>query len=54
MYDIKQLEQEWKQYRKKKLRPWYIGSLTLLVFIASVTMFLMNGTIDLSVVEKLF
>ena len=54
MYDIKQLEQEWKQYRKKKLRPWYIGSLTLLVFIASVTMFFMNGKIDLSVWKSYF
>jgi tetratricopeptide (TPR) repeat protein len=49
MYDIKQLEKEWKQYRKKKLRPWYIGSLTLLLIIASVTIFLMNEKIDLSV-----
>lgn len=48
MYDIKQLEHEWKQYRKKKLRPWYIGSLTLLVLIASITIFLMNDKIDFS------
>lgn len=48
MYDIKQLEHEWKQYRKKKLKPWYIGSLSLLIIIGSVTLFLMNGKIDFS------
>ncbi len=32
MYDIKPLEEEWKKYRKKKLRPWYIGTLTLHCF----------------------
>lgn len=48
MYDIKRLEDEWKQYRKKKLKPWYIGSLTLIVLIGSVTLFLMNGKIDFS------
>ena len=46
MYDIKQLEHEWKQYRKKKLKPWYIGSLSLLVLIVSATIFLMNDKID--------
>lgn len=48
MYDIKQLEYEWKQYRKKKFKPWYIGSLSLLVLIASVTVFLMNEKTDFS------
>ena len=48
MYDIKRLEDEWKQYRKKKLKPWYIGSLSLIVLIGSVTLFLMNGKIDFS------
>lgn len=54
MYDIKQLEQEWKQYRKKKLRPWYIGSLTLLVLIASVTVFLMNDKMDFGAWKSYF
>ena len=27
MYDINKLEEEWKQYRRKKLRPLYIASL---------------------------
>ena len=48
MYDIKQLEYEWKQYRKKKLKPWYVGSLILLVLIASVTVFFMNEKMDFS------
>jgi len=48
MYDIKQLEHEWKQYRKRKFKPWYIGSLSLLVLIASVTVFLMNEKTDFS------
>ena len=54
MYDINQLEYDWKKYRKKKLRPWYIGSLTLLVLIASVTLFLMNEKIDFSVWKSYF
>jgi tetratricopeptide (TPR) repeat protein len=54
MYDIKQLEHEWKQYRKKKLKPWYIGSFTLLVLLASVTFFLMNEKIDFSVWKSYF
>ncbi len=24
MYDIKPLEEEWKRYKKKKMRPWYV------------------------------
>ncbi len=27
MYDMRPLEEEWKKYRKKKRRPWYIGSI---------------------------
>ena len=54
MYDIKQLEQEWKQYRKKKLRPWYIGGFALFVLIAFVTVFLMNEKIDFSVWKNYF
>ncbi len=46
MYDIKQLEHEWKQYRKRKLKPWYIGSLILFVLIAPATIFLINDKID--------
>ncbi|MBT8344052.1 MAG: CDC27 family protein [Sulfurovum sp.] len=55
MYDIKQLEHEWKQYRKKKLKPWYIGSLSLFVFIVAVTLFLMNEKkIDFSGLKSYF
>ena len=31
MYDIKPLENEWKKYRKKKLKPWLIASVGLIV-----------------------
>ena len=54
MYDIKQLEHEWKQYRQKKLKPWYIGSISLLVLVAAVTLFLMNEKIDFSVWKSYF
>ena len=36
MYDIKQLESEWKKYRKKRQKPWYIGGL----FFSLMTIFL--------------
>ena len=54
MYDIKQLEHEWKQYRKKKLKPWYIGSLILLVLIVPATIFLMNDKIDFGKLKSYF
>ncbi len=54
MYDIKRLEYDWKQYRKKKLKPWYIGSVSLLVVLASVTFFIMNEKIDFSVLKSYF
>ncbi len=48
MYDIKQLEDEWKRYRKKKLKPWYIGSLVFITLSAFVIIFLTNKKIDFS------
>lgn len=54
MYDTKQLEQEWKEYRKKKLKPWYIGSLSLFVLIVPVTIFLMNDKIDFGEWKRYF
>lgn len=54
MYDIKQLEYEWKQYRKKKLKPWYIGSLSFLFLIISATVFLMNDKIDFHALKSYF
>jgi len=54
MYDIKQLEHDWKQYRKKKLKPWYIGSFSLLIVIAAVAFFLMNEKIDFRGLKSYF
>ena len=48
MYDIKRLEDEWKRYRKKKLKPWYIGSLVFITLSAFVIIFLTNKKIDFS------
>ncbi len=39
MYDIKPLEEEWKKYRNKKVRPWYISSIVLTLFIALIVLF---------------
>lgn len=53
MHDIRHLEAEWKKYRKKKLRVWYIAFSVLILL--SVVLFLMNGThIDFSGVKGYF
>jgi tetratricopeptide (TPR) repeat protein len=54
MYDVKQLEDEWKQYRKKKLRPWYIGILILLSISVPIVLFLVNEKIDFTVLKTYF
>ena len=36
MYDIKALEEEWKQYRKRGRRVWYLSGLLLLIIIGVV------------------
>lgn len=48
MYDIKPLEEEWKKYRRNKLRPWYVGSFILIIFVATTILFLDNKNIDSS------
>jgi len=54
MYDIKHLESEWKKYRKKKLRVWYIFFLFLfLLSVMAITLF--NDTeVDVSAVNGYF
>ena len=42
MYDIKQLEEEWKRYRKKKLKPWIIASGILVVLAFFIIIFQTN------------
>ena len=46
MYDIKPLEEEWKKYRSKKLRPWYITSIVLTILFVLFVLFLGNGNTD--------
>ena len=40
MYDIKPLEEEWKKYRRKKMKPWYILIVTSLFTVAIVLLLL--------------
>jgi len=51
MYDIKQLEEEWKRYRKKKLKPWYIGAGILLVLMLFIIFFQSNLKINVSALK---
>ena len=46
MYDIKPLEEEWKKYRNKKLRPWYVSSIVLALLIIFIVLFWGNGNAD--------
>jgi hypothetical protein len=54
MYDIEKLENEWKQYRRKKLKPWYIGVLVLFMFTVPLVLFLMNEKIDYGALKGYF
>ena len=54
MYDIKQLEEEWKRYRKKKLRPWFIGGLIVTLFTVTSIFFFWGKNIDFSVLTSYF
>ena len=54
MYDIKQLEDQWRQYRKKKLKPWYIGTGILFVLIVSLIVVQTNLKIDFSALKTYF
>ena len=54
MYDIEQLENEWKRYRKKKLKPWYIGILLFLVLTVPFVLFLMSEKVDFSALKSYF
>jgi len=52
MYDIKQLESEWKKYRKKRLKPWYIAGVSLVLITILGIVFYGNLTIDFSKVTS--
>lgn len=48
MYDIKPLELEWKKYRKKRKKPWYIGGFIFFIVLITAIIFYGNFKIDLS------
>jgi hypothetical protein len=54
MYDIKQLEDQWKRYRKKKLKPWYIGTGILVLLILFIVFFQTNLKINFSALKTYF
>jgi len=54
MYDIKQLEDEWKQYKKKKLKPWYIGTGILVVLTLLLIFFQTNLKINFDALKTYF
>ncbi|PHS37455.1 MAG: hypothetical protein COB07_10660 [Sulfurovum sp.] len=54
MYDIKPLENEWKKYRKKKLKPWIIASVSLIVLSVSGIFLLPKSKIDFSKFDNSF
>ncbi len=41
MYDIKPLEEEWKKYKKKKMKPWYVLMVSF-ILVSSVTLVFLN------------
>jgi len=54
MYDIKPLEEEWRKYRKKRQKPWYIGGVIFLILALLAILFSGNINIDLSRVTAYF
>lgn len=54
MYDIKPLEQEWKKYRKKRQKPWFIAGLVFLIVSLIVIVFSRNMTVDISELTSYF
>ena len=54
MYDIERLENEWKQYRKKKLKPWYIGFLVSLVLAVILIVVFVNEKVDFNAFKHYF
>ncbi|MEA2047809.1 MAG: hypothetical protein U9O64_05110 [Campylobacterota bacterium] len=54
MYDMRHLEREWKQYRKKKLKPWYIGSFLFFSALLTLLFFLYRSNMNLNVLSTYF
>ena len=51
MYDIRPLEEEWKRYRKKKRRPWYLGSLIFVILLFLILFFSSNTKMNFNSVS---
>lgn len=51
MYDMRPLEEEWKRYRKKKLRPWYLGSIVFVILLFLILFFSSNTTMNFNFVS---
>jgi len=54
MYDIELLENEWKKYRRKKLKPWYFTLVVVIFILVPSVLFLINKKIDLSALSGYF
>ncbi len=51
MYDIRPLEKEWKRYRKKKLKPWYLGSMVFVILLFLILLFSSNAKMNFNSVS---
>ncbi|RLA68922.1 MAG: hypothetical protein DRG09_07000 [Epsilonproteobacteria bacterium] len=54
MYDIRPLEEEWKKYRKKKQRPWYLGIIIFLVLLFLIFFFSSSSKINFNSLSAYF
>ncbi|HEY9190051.1 MAG TPA: CDC27 family protein [Sulfurovum sp.] len=54
MYDIRQLEAEWKKYRNKKLRVWYIALIVLVLLGIVVIISINSAKTDFTTVKGYF
>lgn len=54
MHDIKPLEREWKKYRRKKLKPWLIASVTFILAAVLAIVFLDSTKLDFSTFDTSF
>lgn len=48
MYDMRPLEEEWKRYRKKKLKPWYLGTIVIVFLLVLIFFFSNNSKVNLN------
>lgn len=54
MYDIERLENEWKQYRRKKLKPWYLGIAAIFVLTIALLVFFKSDKVDFRAFKSYF